>query len=458
MEYAILAGLAGLGYAMNLSGKERRLDAENLPGKPLPVNVGAVGDQVHQPPTRLPPPREKLRKAQAYSTLNSQRRIELFTGAPTESKFPKTEIPGGFAPAEGIVTSAGTVVRGDPADVERAAAISMIQHGYRNGVPTGIRVGPGLGIDPNAVNSGDGFHPMFRVLPELQNSYRLHNLGELPRMGGKAFITSERPDRGDEAKDLLPRVWARAPGDAPTGVAAVAATVHPYPHLKGTARDTPNAVGAGRMGPRGQSDRSATYKAGFKNTVHDVRALLPTPGMQTHIRPREDGVTRIVRPVKRDSTGNPVTGSGAVASAPGAPPQETRFLLKGVAREEEFLPTEHGVMAAASTVALRLPTVPKAKQTLREPRRNAGARERAGPVRPGVVKVSAERAHGQYVAAGSGAHKQTEIGKVRVAKEPKPQRQGIPAAKEQAGLYAPMGGWTTTYNKVPSANPRLFVR
>lgn len=225
MELAIIAGVALLGY--NLSGggtparpavdEERRkpLPAPNaypsLPGGGAQRQMDRFNGQVQRrwnqaldpsltgivtPNTARDPkgmlPFFRSMKSQNTNDSIKQRRVEMYTGAvmaddsATGTYRHKREVPQGHPTNPQLVTSAGT--QGNPAEVRQLERYVLPQlHNNVSPLPQ-TRVGPGLGMTPDAPAT-DGFHPMLRVLPPNVNAHRKNNLLARTNHGASAVAT-----------------------------------------------------------------------------------------------------------------------------------------------------------------------------------------------------------------------------------------------------------------------------
>lgn len=465
MEYAILAGLAGLGFAVSKRGKEMRLETDEPAAPPetyAPVSVE----------TR-PTPHNHQRKAQSYNETLSQRKVELFTGlnatatSATGATFSKKEVRAAFPPPTGPITSGGTAARAVDYDADRAAAVNLVQYGYRNGVETGVRVGPGLGIDPMQTVSGDGFHPMYRAPTELVNQHRVHRSGySLPKIVGTPAVPSERPVQGELTAEVLPKAFevkgrvGYVPGKS---VAVDAPSNFPQPYVKPTpgSRGTANEhIGLGRVATvPALEDRKATHDAGTghrPDTQGDRRKWLPTPGIQGAQHP--DNNPEILKHPKRVAGQPLAVPAGSRGNFPEAPRKALDFVLRGTDRNTGGVALKHAVGSKPGHARADTYTTYRFdRQRLAKPPVTAGAKEATGFTKVAAPRVrEGSTAFDNRVPKGCGDQQGPVPGSFAAHSREAPQ-QGALADTRQT-TYPALGQDTTNFNKLPSTNIRLFVR
>lgn len=227
MELAILAGVGLLGYQMSRGGTEHRPSEDErkapllrrnaypapagLPGQRevdrfhaeasrkwrqslAPHLTGVVTPETARDASAMMPFFRSMRSQNTNPTMN-QRRMELYTGAvladasATGTYRKKAEVAQAHPNNPSPITSEGTA--GNPAEVrDRERYVVTNLHNNVSPVPQ-VRVGPGLGLGANDPAT-DGFHPMLRVLPPNVNAHRLNELPGAVNHGFSAVTSGAR--------------------------------------------------------------------------------------------------------------------------------------------------------------------------------------------------------------------------------------------------------------------------
>ena len=235
-----------------------------------------------------------------------QRRMETHTGTLEGTDWNrKVEAPNMFQPMAQPVTSSGSSGNGANYGLERQQnAVSQLQN---NVMPfQQIRVGPGVGVDPN-VPSADGFHPMYRVLPPDANSYRKN---ELPGsvIPGAAPIAMRTVDPKYYTKGV-PRYWhmaERRPLEKGRA-AATAQMVRPLTEAKGCHVDTQEYYGiAGKAGQNVSAGTWSRNKEDGNINLHVTNASGARAGVGGFVGAQYD-MTRF-EAQKRETPNDPSAG------------------------------------------------------------------------------------------------------------------------------------------------------
>lgn len=257
MELAILGAVGLLGYTFS-SDKQARTEVQEKPSvknaHAYPFGPGtevqklmdedrrttqARWQQSQRPfmtgvitpntkPDTLLPYFSSVRKQHTCDT-GKQRRMEVLTGSldmatsQTGTYCKKKEVPAMFKPewTATAVTSSGSGAS-VPFGMDQATRYIPSQK-QNNVLPTQqMRVGPGLGVDTN-VAASDGFHPMLRILPKNVGDYKKNNLEGRVVPGGAAVAS--RPMDVDLPQFKPPTFWDMhryplAPGKAAVNAAS----------------------------------------------------------------------------------------------------------------------------------------------------------------------------------------------------------------------------------------------
>lgn len=471
MEYAIIAGLTAMGYAFK--NKKRRQTVDHSLRL---TDSRADLIQAEVPPTsglqpRKPMPFYRSQKTVAHTPDFAQRRMELFTGLDATSEYrPKAESANHFVNgSSGVITNTGSAAAPlGYLDDSRAKQIISGPFATQNNVGPGeqIRVGPGLGEDPNVVSGSHGLHSTFRVLPSNVNAYRKNQIGQLPTQKGTAFTNPESgrpldPNMFDH-KEPLPRAWANDDYRQllPQGTDVQAHKTLVFPEEKPTRRDLGDVSAVGRV-PGHSVETSVTRGQHiFKNKYDKVTKqlggsyLLP-PADQLGRRRDPDDPRQ--RPTKRSTTNKHTTGVSAVI--PGSQ-RHPGVMLRGTARE---FSQRAGPAFAAGPNHLGYSMDPtKTPQTLGQP-----------PVRPGKVPtgLTQEADPGQLKLKGSRDATNTpfngglnvwtatalDASRKHTDRTWGTDRRAPEAVGTQTGYTTALGATTTTYNKLPELNPRELL-
>lgn len=174
------------------------------------------------------------------SAVDTQRKLETFTGTDEDAWKRKVERPPAFRPEDtkGPITFRGTVMPTkdlyDPGGLVRRNVFGTRLH---NMLPfEQQRVGPGLGVPPEVATT-DGFHSRFRVLP--CDSMNAHRINQLPGRvaSGAAVVPHEQQRRHDVFEKRRPSL-VDCPPAVTGGMAKVQAhAALPTPLLKATRSD-----------------------------------------------------------------------------------------------------------------------------------------------------------------------------------------------------------------------------
>lgn len=336
MELGIIAGLGALGWTLAAKGTETRrtttipplLPPENeYPFDPsvetrVLLDADARNAQAHVSKTvagqytfENPEPRPFLTSDKTAS-IDTQRRLELFTGS-EEIWRHKSERPPVFNPEDSRVTvGSGGTAQTSTLSYDPSGLIDRNVFGTKmnNVLPfEQVRVGPGVGVDPN-VPSADGFHSQFRVLPvEALNNYRINQLPGRANSGAATVSLGGR--RYDHFEQQRPSLVQHAPNLGPGKTHFTATAWKPRPDLKPTrAQGTLRSyVGAKYDVTKGTAARDSCH------AVHVQKKRLPKiplgPNNTSISAPMETHIKHTKNPTQRCNDGSFEVTGGTAASA-----------------------------------------------------------------------------------------------------------------------------------------------
>ena len=260
MELLIAGAIGYLGYRMSRSGKPEDVDDAEIDGyeadaeetyAPTPALLaadqaakqqrwraaldprvsGIITPHTNPETQRGPMPffGKKSHAAQNSNDAVKQRRLEAFTGTDglddsvSGTWRHKREITNMFDPKQsaGFVTSGGSIGSG-AFDTGAQADRTFVPGKFNNVLPASqVRVGPGVGVGPDVIST-DGFHPMYRQLPNPDElgSYRRNTLPGGVNHGASYVQKAEAPSGvAKNHQDKLEWDMARRPLEAVGGVA-----------------------------------------------------------------------------------------------------------------------------------------------------------------------------------------------------------------------------------------------
>jgi hypothetical protein len=504
MELLIVGAIGYLGYRMSRSGKpEDDVDDGEIDGYPAqaedayaPTPALLAADQALKrqrwraaldprvsgiitphtnPETQRGPMPFFGKKAHAVQNSNDavkQRRLETFTGTngleDSESGTwrHKREVPNMFDPKQsaGMVTSGGAIGSAG-FDTTAQADRTFVPGKFNNVLPTAqVRVGPGVGVGPDVIST-DGFHPMYRRLPNPDElgSYRRntlpggvnHGASYVQKAEAAAGVAKNRPDKLEWDMGKRP---LEAVGGVATGQTARSYIPRPLKNkavyeedYRGGVMRSGQALGGGAADATRTKDRTKFFT---QSNVTSAGTGQAPYAARTYDDSRMAKLDRDARfPTGMES------GTARARTAPGGTvmPETLRGLTAPVA---------HGGMQIAGK-ASRFRDAPKT--TLREldrpvpvinPGTLVGATAMENAQRAGLGRTSKR---GDQLFSHTPGHNQTmswtgrdTYGGVAVRSDEHAsfvQSHGALPAKS-ADLQN-LGGLTSTLNKLPAGNPRI---
>lgn len=405
-------------------------------------------------------------KKQHHSPGRSQRNLETFTGAndldrsTTGTYRRKREVPSLFKPewTAAAVNSSGAPAS-QPLGIDQATRYRVSQK-QNNVLPTKqVRVGKGLGVGID-VPAADGFHPMLRIMPKNVGEYKKNTLkGGV--IAGSAAVAS-RPvlaSLGDQMKP--PTFWDMERYPLAPGKAAVnAASERPFQDIRCGGR----LVGDDYFGGGAQR---GTYTAATQpsrdrddNNVatHETNLTGASRGIGAFVNTAYEG-TRFDKQQREqvDTYDGVLTGNRAPLAQQG-------FLVPKTNRDL------HGtdIMGNPASIVEGGASRPQDRtdRTLREQLHNQYQPGVAAPYLKGhSVQGTARwltrdaKRYGNHIVDWMPApHQATDVRvpgllqikpRIELDRTPALPTNPTPSARPQVGLS------TTTYNKLPSTNPRL---
>ena len=503
MELLIAGAIGYMGYRMSRSGKPEDVDDAEIDGyladaedayAPTPALLSAdeaakrqrwraaLDPRVsgiitpHTNPERQRGPMpffgKKSHAAQNSNDAVKQRRLETFTGTDgledsvSGTWRHKREVTSMFDPKQsaGFVTSGGSI--GSAAfDTTAQANRTFVPGKFNNVLPASqVRVGPGVGVGPDVIST-DGFHPMYRQLPNPDElgSYRRNTLPGSVNHGASYVQKAEAPAGvAKNHQDKLEWDMVRRPLEAVGGVATGqrARSFIPRPlknkpvyedDYRGAVTRSGPALGGGAMDSTRTRDRTRFFSQSNVKSASTGEAPYAA-------RTYDD--SRMAK-LDRDATfpTGMESGTARARTAPGGSvmPETQRGLTA---------PVSHGGMQIAGKASRYSDAM---KTTLRElegpvpvinPGALIGATKMDNAQRAGLDRAA--KRGDQLVGYTPGRNQtmswtgQESYGGVAVRSDASVgtvQSHGtLPALVTDSGT---LGGLTSTLNKLPGANPRL---
>lgn len=254
MELALLGALAGVGWTLSAKGVARR--TQNTPniemeGTDYPFeqdtdhttrlrsDTARIGRHVKKSQQKINYWKDPaaFMTSDKTASVDTQRKVDLFTGADSVQWKKKAEITNIWNPEDTKtqVTSGGKSMNTDLSyDPEDIAQRNVFSTQMNNHLPfTQERVGPGLGVDPD-VPSADGLHSQFRVLPtHTLNAHRTNQLAGRSTSGAALVTSGGR--RYDTFHQKVPSLVNHEPNIGPgRSTSFNAQSVFPVPEHKPT--------------------------------------------------------------------------------------------------------------------------------------------------------------------------------------------------------------------------------